>query len=730
MTDAAKCEAGRIALQLATMSKRWVMLAGAVAVVGGGVAYFAHRPAPVVSTSQPSLNPIVPASSKPTSKPVATPGAPVTLFELLRQQHPAIAATQPLGVPVEFSDAARFVIDQPICLDNAGQLWASHPTAEPAVAVLKALANSNGKEQTHVVREPVKLVYWMNDGGRVAPALFVESADGKTRVVTANGTLELPASRSFRFSRALLLADHLAIPCDDGICVLRIGQTITEQFQPLPTSKDPLAQPQVIAGNRGLLAWTPATDGSPGSGVARYLDKAWTMLDETEWPKSIVQISAFLDGTVQQLRLADDKTIQLAQVPLDTPQVDENRIVQLVGQLDDLSDAVRTKATEDLRRIGPSAWPILKKLAPDQLPETQQRINTLLARSDAPALGSMSSVDGKLKVLARFDNAGILLFGEAGVTIPQEDNDPTTVAPAWICIRPDHSPELVPALLTEDFRPNVDRIVLIQSDWYRTDAQVGPRRYVGNALLPMLRKSERKFSEPIGSDRRGRWLFRQPGKETPVLLVDPTIADATPRLPTWTIGRKAESVGWSKSGYPAIKRGGAWELRENGWQALDEKTDPMLTAESATTQPATLPSDPGPLLVAGKDGARYFGGKQSLDVITADGKRTSMSFPATAAGGDPVTLIETPDGKLFLFNQPGRVLRLSPTNGESEPLKIDAIFSRNIPNGAADRIWLDPAGRICMSADGVIVVLFPTGVIPHDIAVKMSVEEQALNELE
>ncbi len=703
---------------------------GAVAVVGGGIAFFATRPPKVASTSQPNLNPPADPTTIPTSKPSPMPAAPGTLFDLLRRQHPKIAATQPLGVPVEFGDAARFVVDESICIDSAGHLWASHPTAEPTSEVLAAMAKFNSKEQTHIVREPVKLVYWMNDGERLAPAVFVQSADGAIRVVTAKRTLDLPANRSFRFPGAVLLADHLAIPCDDGISVLQIGQTITERFQPLPSSKDALAQPQVIAGNRGLLAWTPATENSPGSGVARYLDKTWTMLDEADWPRSIVQVSPFLDGTVQQLRLGDDKKIQLAQVPLDTPQVDDKRIVQLVGQLDDLSDTVRTKATEELQRIGPSAWPILKKMLPDQLPETQQRINLLLARSDTPALGWMSSVDGKLKVMARFDKAGILLFGEAGVTIPQEEGDPATIAPAWICVRPDHSPELLPALLTEDFRPNVERLLLIEGDWYRTDAQVGPRRYIGNALLPMLRKSEKKFSLPIGSDRRGRWLFRQPGKESPVLLVDPTIADTTPRLPAWTIGRKAESVGWSKAGYPAIKRGGAWELRETGWATLEEKTNPMLKSETATATATTLPTDPGPLLLTGNDGARYFGGKQSLDVFTPDGQRRSVSFPASAAGGDPVTLIESPEGKLFLFNQPGRVLRLSPTKGETEPFKIDATFSRSIPNGAADRIWLDPAGRICMSADGVIVVLFPTGVIPHEIAVKMSAEEQAQNEPE
>src|SRR5947208_1064251 len=83
----------------------------------------------------------------------------------------------------------------------------------------------------------------------------------------------------------------------------------------------------------------------------------------------------------------DDGKLALAQVPRDTPQVDEKRIENLVDQLGELSDAVRSKATDELQRIGPSAWPILRNLSADQLPETQQRVAMLLASANAPALG-------------------------------------------------------------------------------------------------------------------------------------------------------------------------------------------------------------------------------------------------------------------------------------------------------------------------------------------------------
>jgi hypothetical protein len=213
------------------------------------------------------------------------------------------------------------------------------------------------------------------------------------------------------------------------------------------------------------------------------------------------------------------------------------------------------------------------------------------------------------------------------------------------------------------------------------------------------------------------------------LLIDPTILDPTPRLPIWTIRTKDGSAGWTQDNWPAIQRGGAWVLKEGGWKSIDEKKEKYLTevaspaSAPATTQPG------GPPLWIDPDGTAYFGGTDALTVASPSGHRTFWPLPARASGIEPVTLIKA-DGKLFLFNQPGRVVRLSITPTPATPFKLDAVFTRNVPNSQPTRIWLDPAGRLCAVADGNLYVMFPNGAIPRDISDKMTTAEQKANEPE
>jgi hypothetical protein len=91
-------------------------------------------------------------------------------------------------------------------------------------------------------------------------------------------------------------------------------------------------------------------------------------------------------------------------------------------------------------------------------------------------------------------------------------------------------------------------------------------------------------------------------------------------------------------------------------------------------------------------------------------------------------MFQSPDGKLFLFNQPGRVLRLAKTGDRANPFKVEATFSRNIPSiDEPTRLWMDPVGRICMAYDTYIAVMFTDGRIPREIATRMSVEELEAN---
>jgi hypothetical protein len=78
-------------------------------------------------------------------------------------------------------------------------------------------------------------------------------------------------------------------------------------------------------------------------------------------------------------------------------------------------------------------------------------------------------------------------------------------------------------------------------------------------------------------------------------------------------------------------------------------------------------------------------------------------------------LIHTAD-RLFLFNQPGRVLRIKPTPSTAESFELEATFTHRIPNiDDPARIWLDPAGRIIIAYGNELAILFPAGRIPPEL---------------
>jgi hypothetical protein len=96
-------------------------------------------------------------------------------------------------------------------------------------------------------------------------------------------------------------------------------------------------------------------------------------------------------------------------------------------------------------------------------------------------------------------------------------------------------------------------------------------------------------------------------------------------------------------------------------------------------------------------------------------------------------LLRTRDGLLFLFNEPGRILRIRPNvdpeTGEyregEPPFELEATFTQKAPTDPNPlRIWLDPADRICIAHEqNHITIFFPLGRIPPAISSIMPVEE-------
>ncbi len=252
-----------------------------------------------------------------------------------------------------------------------------------------------------------------------------------------------------------------------------------------------------------------------------------------------------------------------------------------------------------------------------------------------------------------------------------------------------------------------------------------PARYLPpNELNPLLRASERNFSDLLGIDSRGRWLFRDP-KSHHTLILDPTVPDPTPRLAIWLIDT-GNGAGWNKADWPVIQRGTAhWIVNEQDWQPLDpseEMRTNFLYPLAATSSPTTAPQN-SPLLLIDAEGNKYFGGETNLSILTRTGKLSDWPLPETCAGSDDQTpwLATDRQGHLYLFNSIGRIARLRATPAEAEPFALEAVFSEHVPQFRdIRRIWCDPAGRIVIAyEDSRMALIFPTGQVPPEIEDKI-----------
>ena len=129
------------------------------------------------------------------------------------------------------------------------------------------------------------------------------------------------------------------------------------------------------------------------------------------------------------------------------------------------------------------------------------------------------------------------------------------------------------------------------------------------------------------------------------------------------------------------------------------------------------------------DGRRYFGGIDSLRVVTPGGEDVSWPLPAEAVGtgrAAQVKLAVDEKGRLFLFNRPGRVVRIEPTEGDADqPYEVIGVFTEQIPGAVPRRVWVDPAGRVCAAYFGdTVVVMWPDGQVPAPIRQMMPAERR------
>ena len=119
---------------------------------------------------------------------------------------------------------------------------------------------------------------------------------------------------------------------------------------------------------------------------------------------------------------------------------------------------------------------------------------------------------GRLDVVARSEwGGGAMFYADAGVSISREgENEPQLIAPAWINIQPGRAIELAPSAMTAELQIKGRKLRSVRGEWILTDEVAGPQWWLANHFSgPMLKEKNRAFSQVIGQDGRGRWLYQK-----------------------------------------------------------------------------------------------------------------------------------------------------------------------------------------------------------------------------
>ena len=436
---------------------------------------------------------------------------------------------------------------------------------------------------------------------------------------------------------------------------------------------------------------------------------------------AFIHLVPFTDGNILQIAPADvPGKVRLAIAPLESEPAAAADVQKLITQLSDDDSEVRIDAHTKLAAMGPSAWDVIEKAVPGLPLEARARAQQIIAARTEPRLGRFQLVDNALRPVWRLGDGGVVMLAEQGVLTMRDDPTEVPVVPAWVAIRPGYTISLLPPALTRYLTIGTMDLDAIGSDWVITDQTEGARIFFGQELQPITREADRKYRHVVGVDNDGRILLAQVPAQVAAkaiapdyLLIDPRVADPTPMLPVWTMTVPEGETGWDKNNWPAVKRGQPWSLHEDGWEGLTgEIIKSVGTANTITQDQQTLTelaSDPRPR------GATFFSNRAMLALRTSDGKVLLQTRPAGMPNSD---LAGAYCGdRLYLLHPQGKLSRLKVDARNTEPFAVDAIFTNDIPSVAgASRMWVDPAGRLCITADeDRMIIIFTGRKIPQAI---------------
>ncbi len=671
----------------------------------GIVVYMMSREAPQQRVIPPATRPIA-AATAPATAPAATRPAPAALAKYIDWVHQTTPLTDAKFEESRLAraDAAHLRFSNPVYICSRGDLWLSHPEAPAIEDVLRQAAKVN----EHITRDRVLFIFWDldNRGTRRAAAIVRRSPDKVVLVRPDGVTGEFDAFGGCNRARVI---DGIAVfPGKDSLTLLTVWPDIKLETVSLGGSGDEPVQ--LVPTSESLLAFVPQhTARETPAKVLRLRDGQWAVISESaDWKGPFIHLIPRADGSVLQIRPGDEVgTVHLSAAPLEKGNVPREQVLKAVEQLSADSPAARDNAERELIALGPGIWPILEELLPKQPPEATFRIHDILAARNEPRLGNMRLVGDRLKVLDRLAD-GVVFFADGGVQVARLDGQLIARPDAWIVARDNGSVTGLPDELSRYLMVGESSVSGLDDDWIVGDVAHGCRLFLGKDFVPLTSKDEIAYTKLVGRDRQGRLLFQRPQRDQ-YLLIDPWLADPTPRLPVWQITVENGAAGWDQDNWPAMKKGQAWSLRAEGWQPLKDTK-----ARFTNSAPATTSAD---LLATLPDGTLISGGRTEL-VFRRPGL-AEFTLPLTAGqqATVPVTVAAAiGNGPLFLFNSPGRIIRIGRKPGARE-WQIEGIFDKGMPRMVTPtRLWADPAGRLCLTWDtNSLAIMFPSGRIPAAI---------------
>lgn len=709
---------------------RWIVTIVVLAVLVIGLAttvwIVATRPAPPAPATAPiaKATPGALPTTTPATAPVSSASPRVQTYADLLHTLPGLAdaTLTEERLPIPQAAVIRFAFHAYICPRH--DLWVAHPQA-PAIASIEQ--EQFIKQTTHLTREKVVYVHWQRIGRQLHCTPVIRDELGAYRVILPGGSTVKLERFDYHWLRTINMGDSIIAPTDQGVAVIRIsagGKEVTQQYRQI--SEDEKASPQVAVTGKGFLAWLPPAFVTPTGTVLRYVDGAFVdNFAQGAWAGPFIHLVPFTDGNILQIAPADvPGKVRLAIVPLESEPAAVADVQKLITKLSDDDGDVRVEAHAQLAAMGPSAWDVIEKAMPGLPLEAKARAQQIIAARTEPRLGRFGLVDNALRPVWRLGDGGVVMLAEQGVLTMRDDPSEVPTVPAWVAIRPGYTISLLPPALTRYLTIGTLDLDAIGSDWVITDEAEGARIFFGQELQAITREADRKYRHVVGVDNDGRILLATVPAQGAAkaiapdyLLIDPRVADPTPMLPVWTMTVPEGETGWDKNNWPAVKRGQPWSLHEDGWEGLTGEIIRSVGAASTITQDqqalTELATDPRPR--PRPPGTTFFSNRATLALRTPEGKVLLQARPAGMPNFD---LAGAYCGdRLYVLHPQGKLSRLKVDARKTEPFAVDAIFTANVPSIAtANRMWVDPAGRICIAADDDrIIIIFTGRKIPQAI---------------